>query len=307
MLLNRAYLRFLLIIGGLLPTVHSATAADLSGPVIREERPLATSPWTIIATPYAWLPFLQGDVTVRNRTVSVDVNPFQLLRDLDTVPWMSYVEARRGPLAFYNDIVFAKAGVSVGRSRFGNSVTLDATAGLDVELAIVEVGGAYEVARWAWPDTGGGSLKDGPSFARYTAFDVIAGARYWHQDVSLNLAITGTIDTTGLEVSGSRLVARSGSVDWVDPLIGFRVRHAIAPGQDFVFRADVGGFDAGSKFSWNVLGAYSWDMFVRDGITYSGVIGYRALSVDYQQGSGVRRYEYDVVQHGPVLGLALKF
>jgi len=37
-----------------------------------------------------------------------------------------------------------------------------------------------------------------------------------------------------------------------------------------------GGFDVGSKFSWNVLAAYSFDFAVRDGVTYSGVLGYRA-------------------------------
>ena len=54
-----------------------------------------------------------------------------------------------------------------------------------------------------------------------------------------------------------------------------------------MFRADVGGFDAGSQFSWNVLGAYSFTFAVRNGVTLSGLLGYRALSVDYEKGSGV--------------------
>jgi hypothetical protein len=37
------------------------------------------------------------------------------------------------------------------------------------------------------------------------------------------------------------------------------------------------------------------------------VIGYRALSVHYAQGEGRRRYEFDVLQHGPVLGLSMRF
>lgn len=38
---------------------------------------------------------------------------------------------------------------------------------------------------------------------------------------------------------------------------------AIAPGQELVFRGDVDGFAAGSQFSWNVLGAYSFTFAVR--------------------------------------------
>jgi hypothetical protein len=37
------------------------------------------------------------------------------------------------------------------------------------------------------------------------------------------------------------------------------------------------------------------------------VIGYRALYVDYVQGEGRSRYEFDMLQHGPVLGLSAKF
>jgi hypothetical protein len=72
-------------------------------------------------------------------------------------------------------------------------------------------------------------------------------------------------------------------------------------------RGDVGGFGAGSEFSWNVLGAYSFEIGTHYGVTYSGVLGYRALSVDFEKGSGLNRYEYDVIQHGPVVGLMMRF
>jgi len=91
----------------------------------------------------------------------------------------------------------------------------------------------------------------------------------------------------------------------VDPLVGFKVRHQLAPGQELVFRADAGGFDAGSQFPSNVLGAYSFTFAVRNSVTSAGLLGYRALSVDFEKGSGLNRCEYDVVQHGPVLGLTM--
>jgi hypothetical protein len=32
------------------------------------------------------------------------------------------------------------------------------------------------------------------------------------------------------------------------------------------------------------------------------MIGYKALSVDYSQGSGLTHYQYDMTMHGPILG-----
>jgi hypothetical protein len=37
------------------------------------------------------------------------------------------------------------------------------------------------------------------------------------------------------------------------------------------------------------------------------MVGYKALSVDYAQGSGVSRYEYDVTMHGPIFGIPARF
>lgn len=96
-------------------------------------------------------------------------------------------------------------------------------------------------------------------------------------------------------------------MDWVDPVIGGSIRHQLAPGQQLLFRGDIGGFGVGSEFSWNVLAAYSFEICTEDGVTYSGLVGYRALDVDYEQGSGRDRYEYDMLQHGPLSGLTISF
>jgi hypothetical protein len=97
----------------------------------------------------AWLPFFQGDITVKGRTVDIDVNPFELLEHLDAVPFMGYSEARRGPLILYNDIFLANVGIDASVSRAVRGLTVGASADVDVELAIIEVGGAFEVARWS--------------------------------------------------------------------------------------------------------------------------------------------------------------
>jgi hypothetical protein len=269
-----------------------SAAADLGAPATPTGREFPG--WTLTVTPYAWATWLDGTETVKGRSVDVQVDPIELIQDLNKVPFMGYAEARKGPFAVYGDLVYASVGIDADgvRSRSVRpeiSGSLSAALGLDYEQTILELGGAYQIV--------GGT----------TAFDLLAGARYWHQRANLELTLDGSLDIGGLDISGSRAIARSGSVDWVDPVIGARIRHQLAPGQDLLLRGDIGGFGAGSEFSWNIVAAYSFVLCTEGGLTYSGVLGYRLLDVDYEQGSGRTRYEYDVLQHGPLSGLTIKF
>jgi len=56
-----------------------------------------------------------------------------------------------------------------------------------------------------------------------------------------------------------------------------------------------------------VIATYDFQLCFTDGYTIDGYLGYRALSVDYSHGSGTSRYEFDAVQHGPVLGAKVRF
>ena len=157
----------------------------------------------------------------------------------------------------------------------------------------------YEIARW----DSGGSLKDAQAGKSFTAIEALGGFRYWNQQLDLNFNLSGTIDTTGLALSGNRAIARSGTVDWVDPLIGLRLRHQVEPGKELVLRGDIGGFGVGSQFSWNLLAAYNYQIAKSTSL----YLGYRALDVDYTQGQGRTLYEFNVIQHGPVTGLTIQF
>jgi hypothetical protein len=115
------------------------------------------------------------------------------------------------------------------------------------------------------------------------------------------------VNIAGLEFENGRWFAKSGNVDWVDPFVGGRLRNKISPGEELVVRADVGGFGAGSDISWQVLATYNWKMCVLNGYLLDGYVGYRALSVDYSQGVGTSKYEYNALQQGPVVGSTLHF
>jgi len=284
-------------LGVMLGTAGAASAADLRqapAPVV-EALPAPPS-WSFRFVPYGWLTALDGTQTVRGRSVKVDASFVDIVKESDTlVALMGDFEARNGPFALMTNVVWSKIGVERDnvRSRTlapGVTGTLGTSLGLDIEMAIAEVGAAYEVARI-------GAL----------AFDVLGGARYWYQEVDLSLNVTAAVQVGDLEVAGSRAFARSGSVDWLDPVIGARLRYTVAPGHELVLRGDVGGFGVGSDFSWQAIGAYGFELGTYQGITFSGVVGYRALYVDYVQGEGRQRYEFDMLQHGPVLGISAKF
>ena len=282
-----------------------ARGADLGG--IDEPRlghpVVAQSPWSFKFTAYGWLPWISGDTVVKGRTLDVQVNPAEMLEHLDwsTLPaWMSYMEARRGPVFVFNDVVYAAV---TGSRDFYKSVqnphsgaTLGGNVSVDYEQAIVEFGAGYEV--WSGRN---------PVLAGTTAFDVLAGARYWHQDVTASADLATTVNIADLTISGNRVFAKSGSIDWVDPFIGGRIRHQLAPGQEIMVRGDIGGFGAGSEFSWQVLATYNMQLCIVDGYVLDSYLGYRALSVDYSQGSGTSRYEYNALQQGPVIGASLRY
>jgi hypothetical protein len=275
---------------------NGALAADLGPPPAPVIEAPAMPGWTFRFTPYGWLTALDGTQTVRGRSVKVDASFIDIVEESDTlVALMGDFEARYGRFALLADVVWSKIGVESGniRSRTlapGVTGTLATSLGLDIEMAIAEVGAAYEVAR-------SGAL----------AFDILAGARYWYQEADLSFDVAAAVDIGDLEVAGARAFARSGSVDWLDPMIGARVRYTVAPGHELLLRGDIGGFGVGSDFSWQAIGAYGFEFGTYQGITFSGVIGYRALYVDYVQGEGRSRYEFDMLQHGPILGISARF
>ena len=78
-------------------------------------------------------------------------------------------------------------------------------------------------------------------------------------------------------------------------------------GQDLAVEADIGGFGLGSRISAQALGAYRINVGNTGSIAWSGLVGYRALYVDYSQGWGSTLFEMNVLQHGPVLGMTARF
>ena len=84
------------------------------------------------------------------------------------------------------------------------------------------------------------------------------------------------------------------------------MRHKPAPGQELVLQGDIGGFGVGSKLTWQALATYNFEMQFL-GFKFTNYIGYRAISIDYEQGSGDKTIGLNMLTHGPVVGLTFKW
>ncbi|MBI2740469.1 MAG: hypothetical protein HYX38_28470 [Rhodospirillales bacterium] len=274
----------------------------------------ADSPWTFTFAPYGWLTFMSGTQTVAGQTLQTNTNAFEMYAESQSlISIMAYAEARyEDRLGLFVDLVYANltAGKSATRGLFlpgvsGNAV---ASASVNYETLTLQFGAAYEVVK-VGPDRS--AEGQGVAGVGQTAFDVTVGGRWWYQRVDMTLNFYGavTVNTPNLQVSANRsqVFANSGSIGWVDPFIGFRVRHHLALGQRLALEADLGGFGIGSRISAEAQLAYSMEFGNAIGVNWAGVIGYRALYVDYTQGSGSSFFEMNMLQHGPLLGVRGRF
>jgi len=297
---------------GLLVSITSAAPADLytGAPKEMVVEPLASpSQWQFDFTPYAWLIGVNGNATARGRTVDIDVSFFDLVEKSDSLMALTgYFEARKGPFSFFTDVVWQDLSFDAHRSASGNpfpklpnvNIAIKAKAELGYQSTVIQSGVFYQIAKWPGRD------------GAYTALDLSGSARYWNEEVAVSLNATGTltadIEKLGLVLQRSKsiAVAHSGTLEWVDPVAGARLRHQMASGSELILAGDVGGFGVGSDFSWQAVATYGFD------VNYFGtplrtVVGYRALAVDYSENGRFGKNGLDLVQHGPAMGVSLRW
>ena len=104
-----------------------------------------------------------------------------------------------------------------------------------------------------------------------------------------------TFKTVGVDVSQDKT--------WVDPLVGLTLRSPREHRLQAQVYTEIGGFGAGSDFTWQVFPSLG----VKLGDRVSLEVGYRWIDIDYSTGDGSERFAYDVLTQGPVGGFAFRF
>jgi predicted porin len=85
--------------------------------------------------------------------------------------------------------------------------------------------------------------------------------------------------------------------DWVDAFVGLRKNIALSEKTSFTVRGDVGAGDSDLVWNAGLLLNYHFNK------TVSMFGGYRWLDYDYDTGSGLERFAYDVTYQGPAIAL----
>jgi hypothetical protein len=232
--------------------------------------------WKFSVAPYAWLAAIDGHITADGSQSSVDVSFSDILDVLD-FGGAVHIEAEKNKWGVFVDPTYMK--ISADEHVDPASVEIDA------EMWLVEIGGVYGLGEW----------HVGSNKSRRLALDVLGGGRYWSLETEIDI---------GIPIAGITFDAKD-TVNWIDPFIGFRIRTNLTEKLLFNVRGDVGGFDIGdsSHLTWNVLAAFGYGFTERTSLW----LGYRALNVDYEEGSGADLFEFDVTMSGPIVGVYLRF
>lgn len=227
--------------------------------------------WRFALAPYVWMIALDGNATVGGIKTDVDVPFKDSLEDL-SFGGMLLGTARKGRFGFTLNGVFTRVSSDDEIGPFDIDTTSD--------LASVAASPFYRVVDWTYRTGADGQ-------PRRFVLEPYVGARLNHLRVEL-------------EIRGGRQFDESET--WIDPIVGSRFTVDLARNWLLAGAGDVGGVVAGSDFAWNVQAylAHRTELLGRETLLS---VGYRALHTDYDHGN----FEWDVTQHGPIIGAAIQF
>jgi len=212
-----------------------------------------------------WMSGLSGDFGVRGVVADTDVSFGDLLSDLDMMAAGS-IYARYHRWEFSANGLYLKVSDSAPLRGllFGN-------ARVSLKDAFSEQFLGYRLI----------NCND-------AVLSVFAGARYNYESGDFRL-------------QGARLPGRSvsGSVDWVDPVIGTSGRVHLWKPVSFWTKADIGGFGAASDLTWQVQGGL--DLQITRSL--NSKIGWRYLKNDYESGGFTNKTELN----GPYIETGFSF
>jgi hypothetical protein len=115
------------------------------------------------------------------------------------------------------------------------------------------------------------------------------GLRYQKIDTDMDLSIA-SVPVASLD----------SSKEWVDPIVGVRYQHHFDESWSLYARGDIGGFGVGSDFAWNasLVGSYQFTPL------FGVQLGYRALSIDFEDQGNSGELSYDLDMYGPMIGMS---
>lgn len=212
---------------------------------------------------YAWLSSITNDVTTSRSESTTDVAFSDLISALDFANF-AHLEIQKGKWGMFSELDFVKLSHD---AEFRNPMGIPFKIGADLVLkqTMIELGAfrSFEGKR--------------------VGLDALLGARYSRIDSDVNVGPLGA----------------SISKDWVDPMVGARLRFKIADRWNASLRGDFAGFGTGSELTTNAVAVISYTISDR----YDVGFGYRYMDVKYE----TDRLDLDMTTYGPVVGMNIRF
>lgn len=106
-----------------------------------------------------------------------------------------------------------------------------------------------------------------------------------------------------IEFKGPSQLTVEQTRQWVDPIVGLKLRQPLGGRWHFTMQGDIGGFGAGADFSWHLFPVIGADVGKRATLG----VGYRVLGMDYEAGDAGEAFKYDVITQGIIVGMAFRF
>ena len=238
------------------------------------------SDWRVDFNTWIWLMGVDGDVGARGLKTNVSADFGDVLDASDSLfAFSGRLEIGKGNWSVFIDGMYADIGVEDVSGPLG-------FADIDItfEQTLLDFGLMYRIGEWQ-------PSGDASAHRLNTTLDLYVGGRYTNLE---------------LELDPANAPSRSKDVDWVDPIVGAKLVLPLAESWHMRATADVGGFGVESDFTWSVTGVLGYDFKLFE-LPATICFGYRALGQDFTEGSGADEFTWDVVQHGPILGLSLRF
>ena len=248
--------------------IAAASLVALVTMVLPVQGASAEEKWQFIVEPYVFMGSLNGKSEIGRTEGDIDANFGDILKNLKIAAMLN-AEATNGRWGVIADGQYMKLGLK-------KDLRGDRFAGFSSKMTIFETEAFH---RW--------------NLGERATLDAFAGIRYWNN--RLYADISGTLINPRVRRAA----------DWVDPLIGVRFAVPLMEKLSFNFRGDIGGFGAGSSFSWQVVAGFSYNVSNNIAMTLS----YRYLDVDYSRGqpNTPERFVFDAAMHGPQLGFRFTF
>ena len=249
----------------------SLLAASLAGCCAAMPTLAADGDWQQTAVIYGMGAAIDGDATIGDLTVPVDVSMSEVFDALEMGAMGAY-RVDNGTWSFMVDATFMGLGGTAESQR-------DIVKG-DLDLDQMTVMGT--VGRRFTPTLEG--------LFSLTWFDL-----------STDLKLTTRNPISGVETTRTASV----DADWIDPMLGLQYNVPFADDWRFNLRGDIGGFGIGADLSYQLLANVRYQATDTIGVAF----GYRVIGFDYEDGhKGDSDYQrFDLVEQGPLVGMTISF